>query len=776
MAREIRARIPERRFVLFADDVHHLDATSLTLVSQLVEAGAMFLIGTVRTGEPAAQAVSTLWRDDRLARIDLSELSLLGVEELLSAALGGPVEAGTVADVYSIGRGNVLFVRELVRGAVAAGRLRAEHRVWRLTGELTSTAPLIDLVEARVHAVPARGRRVLDLLALVGSTGPELAGAEPEVLEELERAGLVTVRPDRRRLEIALAHPLYGEVLCALLPRLARRRLLLDHAERVERLGARRRGDLLRIAGWRLDARGTADPELLLRAARLARYGHDFRQVRRLAGAALAERTTVEARMLLGEALYELGSFDEAESVLAAAADDPGIDETDLVPVIATRARNLTWGLLQPDRALAVIRAARERVDHPELIAIEARILVYAGAPRDALAALAPIADATDLRSRVLRAVPQAAALVLAGRPEAALAVARQGFADQSEMADQFAMVHPSTHLVIEAYALTEAGRFAEAAELAERGRELAVHDRSAIGRIWFAYHLGRCALLTGQVRTARRWFAEAVALCRDNDYRWPLRLVLSALALAVAVRGDLPAARRAVDEVVTLADIGFLGAEQQLGVAWTAVAAGDVARGRQVLLAAADEAAASGQLGSEARLRHEVVRLDDPDLVRERLATLAVLCESELVAAYAAHASAAATGAADGLAAVADRFERLGLLLYAAEAAYAAGRAYQRTWQPRRATRLYTQAAALAARCEGARTPGLVAGAGTRPLTRREREVAALAARGGSSRDIALQLHLSTRTVDNHLQNAFSKLGVTRRTDLEKALTDQLP
>ena len=53
---------------------------------------------------------------------------------------------------------------------------------------------------------------------------------------------------------------------------------------------------------------------------------------------------------------------------------------------------------------------------------------------------------------------------------------------------------------------------------------------------------------------------------------------------------------------------------------------------------------------------------------------------------------------------------------------------------------------------------------------------MAALAARGGSSREIAVQLHLSTRTVDNHLQNAFRKLGVTRRTELEKALTDHAP
>jgi DNA-binding CsgD family transcriptional regulator len=55
-----------------------------------------------------------------------------------------------------------------------------------------------------------------------------------------------------------------------------------------------------------------------------------------------------------------------------------------------------------------------------------------------------------------------------------------------------------------------------------------------------------------------------------------------------------------------------------------------------------------------------------------------------------------------------------------------------------------------------------------------REREVAALAARGGTSREIARQLHLSTRTVDNHLQNAFHKLGVTRRADLERALANQ--
>jgi DNA-binding CsgD family transcriptional regulator len=60
--------------------------------------------------------------------------------------------------------------------------------------------------------------------------------------------------------------------------------------------------------------------------------------------------------------------------------------------------------------------------------------------------------------------------------------------------------------------------------------------------------------------------------------------------------------------------------------------------------------------------------------------------------------------------------------------------------------------------------------------LTRREREIAVLAARGQPSRQIADRLHLSVRTVDNHLQNAYAKLGVTGRDQLAEALASPSP
>jgi DNA-binding CsgD family transcriptional regulator/tetratricopeptide (TPR) repeat protein len=53
------------------------------------------------------------------------------------------------------------------------------------------------------------------------------------------------------------------------------------------------------------------------------------------------------------------------------------------------------------------------------------------------------------------------------------------------------------------------------------------------------------------------------------------------------------------------------------------------------------------------------------------------------------------------------------------------------------------------------------------RDLTPREREIAELASTGASSRSIALRLTLSERTVENHLQHVYAKLGLHGRAEL---------
>jgi predicted ATPase/DNA-binding CsgD family transcriptional regulator len=72
------------------------------------------------------------------------------------------------------------------------------------------------------------------------------------------------------------------------------------------------------------------------------------------------------------------------------------------------------------------------------------------------------------------------------------------------------------------------------------------------------------------------------------------------------------------------------------------------------------------------------------------------------------------------------------------------------------------------AARLALATEPGDPSPPGGRPtLTRREAEVAALAARGLTNRDIAARLFLSVRTVETHLDHVLTKLGFRTRTQL---------
>ena len=202
----------------------------------------------------------------------------------------------------------------------------------------------------------------------------------------------------------------------------------------------------------------------------------------------------------------------------------------------------------------------------------------------------------------------------MTGRTAEAVRVAEAGYANHVALGGELAIAHPAMHIVNQVFALTEAGRLAEAKQLARAGIEIVASQRVPIAQIFFAVNLGRVATLQGRVATARRCYAEAAGLAQASHFAGPQRVALSGLALAHAMLADAGAAAQALADRATGPPFGFRGPEQQLADAWTAVALRRPAEAAQQLRDAAAQAAATGHRIAESWLLHDLMRTSEQD------------------------------------------------------------------------------------------------------------------------------------------------------------------
>ena len=759
--------------VVLVDDAHNLDLSSAVLLTQLIAAGVIMVVATIRDGEEVPDVVSGWWRSRDALRFDVGELSRTASGAVLEAFLSGPVGADTVLAFHEASGGNPLVLRELVHHALVEGRLQSDTGTWRLLGPLPASRRLADLLKARLAALTPEARAILNQLALCAPLGlRELTGQVSSAeVEALERAGLVREVVDGFRHQLVLAHPLYGEVLRADMMAIGRQRILLAVADATVALGTRRREDARRVATWRLDGGGDPDPALLRHAAIVARNANDFRGVERLATYLRRVDSTVESAVLLGEALYELGDFVAAEAVLAEPAPG-GATPLQLAQRAGARAKNLQWGLCDWPKALDVVREARAEAG-PEvadlLLAVEGAVRLFSGQPQLALDVVAEIRSPTP-GIAVQIAIDRSTALALVGRPLEAIEVAERAFAEHLALAEPAGLAHPGTHVVNQAFGLIEAGRFGEAHALSQAGYEIAVADRIPVAQIWFAIMLGKIELLRGHLGDSRGWYREGASTARLHGFRGPLRLAVAGEAVAEAQLGNASSAATAIEELDSLPEFAFLAHDQAIGRAWASWAGGQPAAARAILLAEADRAAEASNRASAAWLWHDAARMGAKGL-GGCLGELARASDSALISVRAVHAAALDSGDPEALADSSRQLEALGKDLVAAEAAGAAADAFRRAGDQRSGAREAGRRDALAAACQGAATPGLASIDAPVPLSSREREIATLASQGLASREIAERLFLSVRTVDNHLQRVYSKLGLTGREQLASAL-----
>jgi DNA-binding CsgD family transcriptional regulator/tetratricopeptide (TPR) repeat protein len=771
----------DRPLLLVVDDAHQLDSASALLLHQLVQAQAAFVVMTVRSGEAVPDPVVALWKDGMAERLEVGPLARTAADDLIASALGGPVEGATLQSFWNVSQGNALFLREVVLSAVESGALGVQDGLWRFVGAVEPSARLTDLVERRVAGLAEDEVAALELVAFGEPVGVEIVGqlVGSQALEVLERKGLVVTERDDLRIQARLAHPLHGEVLRDRTPPDQARTVRRSLADAVESRGARRRGDVLRIAVWRLEADDDDSPERFAEAAQQAAFANDFGIALRLAERAFALSPGFTSALVLADVLYELGEVERTEAVLGEVGSLAAEDEQRGLHTIL-RASNLYWRLGREAEAHAVLDAALDVLEDPEWRReVEATHGVFetcAARPRDALARVEPLLAHQEGRAFVQASLAAVLGLPLVGRGQDAVELARVGRGAHIGLSDQLRLYERSLMLEIgESLAQSQLGELAASEASARRIYDQSLEDAESAGWTFSALALGVSLLEQGRAAEAGRWWKESAALFRAVQHRGPLRWALGGQLICQALLEDLEGAAETIaelDEVIGPHPARMHELEIVRGRAWTLLASGDAPGARALLAEGIEEAVAAGLDWEELVMRHEQVRMGgEPGAARERVEQLGAVVQGRLGALMAAHVAALADRDPDALGGAATGFQECGAMLLATEAATAAADVARTQGKARQATAWARTAAQAASACQGVRTPGLSETAGAAPLSRREREVALLAAGGATSREIAEKLFLSSRTVENHLSRVYVKLGISGRDELADAI-----
>ncbi|QBS41887.1 LuxR family transcriptional regulator [Nocardia sp. CS682] len=764
------ALLADGHTIIGVDDAHLLDQLSATLLLQLAIDKAAHIVATVRSGVQVPDAVTSLWKDGHLLRIDLNPFTQRQSVDLVESMLGGQLEGFTANLMWESSGGNALFLRHLVEGALEAGSLRQVNGVWQLRGRAAVTSELAALLEDRVEQLPEDVLHVLELLTFCEPIDldvlSELAGEE--AVESAETRGVIRVVENSHQLTVRYNHPLFGEVIRRRLGIASARRLRGRLYSSLKERPINSAADRIRLAELALDSDKSADLELFEAAAADAIGLANLPLGERFARAAVERRGGVEAADLLARALLWQGHRIEAERMLAT-FDPDQLTEVQLASWGSTRVANLLWAMGDADRADEVLRLVRSKVTHPKIAAMIDGLASACAVNENRIdASITEAEKAMSVKGASPWAIWWASfggglALTLMGRGEAALQYAARGHEVERDIDGLNRFM--STHAEVLALILT--GNL-------ERARlcAAAYFGYSAPGQ-YLAW--GMSKILQGTVDVAQGHFPDGIenleqalaALATEGAAAWmfPARI---RLAEAYSALGRSAEAIEVIGEATARGGRHSAVYEPQLEIAraWHAAAEGTVTPAIRLAMSAADAAARSNQHAIEAMALHAAARFGDHSAAG-RLADLAAKVDGRLVQVQAKHAVALAAHDGPGLDAAAAEFERIGVLLSAADAAAQAASAHERAGDRRRLLESAAAANRLAAACGGASTPALRQAAQPLPLTAREREIANLVAAGLSNRQIADRLTVSVRTVEGHLYRACIKMDVTDRESL---------
>lgn len=754
--------------VVGVDDAHLLDDLSAFTVHQLVTRRLATVIVTIRSGESTPDAITAIWKDQHLERLELQPLSLPEIAGLVERVLGGPVDSFSAQRLWQYTQGNALYLRHLLDNEVNAARMTQRSGVWLWEGNPQLSPTLAELIEARMAQVTRSVRDVLDALAVAEPLETDVleAIADADALAEAESLGLISVDASVRPASVRLAHPLLGEVRRTGSLRLQRLRGRI--AAELAGKGSTDPRDLIRRAVLTIESDLTPDSDLLLAAAAAAMQLLDHRLGETLAERAVAVGGGPWAKIAHAMAITWQERGIEAEAVLAEQAEQASGPERTQIAIL--RAMNFTLILGQVASAERELELLPADDDAAQAIATALRPLIelVRGHSRTAVE-MASIAEASSPANNVAKiflAWVFVTGLGDLGRIDEIESAARKGYAVADKSPEAGHLLRRLAFQETHGYRLGGVLTRSDAVTARIRRDTLDVPFEES----WHRVMSGLSAMSRGALDDARRLLRDALAyLGTGGSGRMVKTFGRTWLTTVTAMAGRATDARREFDAIEWWAqdpDACMFDPYRSLAEAWVCAAEGAVSQAISLIRDAAERETRLGRPAWEVVLLQTATQFGD-QTTAARLAELIGQVQGPRAPAAAAHATALAARSGEGLVEASRQYEAFGDHLAAADAAAQAVIAYQGAGQRGAALSASAIVQRLAAACQGPQTPALRAAATPQPFTNRQREIISLAAQGLSNKEIADRLTMSIRSVEGHLFRASQRVAANSREQL---------
>lgn len=761
---ELIEQVREARSVLLIDDWDDLDESSWGVVETVRRATGVPTVNSRLQGmrarhTPSGLAASTF---EPSYVIELAPLSFEDMEQVAVEFLGGPIDVGTMSNIFVRSGGNTGLALTLI------DICRREHRLvqqdggeWVAAAELWSPR-LRAVMEAYLEVLDSELRDAIEMIALVGlSDIKTVRKLVPwEALEALEEQSLITT--------VASS----GHQLIAVVPQ------LLAEFFRHEPVGARR----LRLTATISELLDSVEssrilhtppsvfPDPLEQDALFIRLLQEQSQTSvAVAAAEWDQDRDPHSALRYIRALSQVHADTEAIDRVFTETDESGASLADRAQLASHRAKWMAYVHRNVDGMRGYIEECKRELGvYGRLLdATEVRVLCNVqGIPEDFASRL----ELTPNLPRVVHAAllhTQLMVLTCLGRFDDAHRVY-----SELELLDRGSSEEYTRHS-FKGLALIGSGQFDNALRDLGRGLDEARGNLDLEAAYTFGTGVALCHLLSGDYEPIDAILDTFAATGDPLPFVPGVSLMLANIGAVLAVRrGNIELGHHYIDALESrgLPDGAFPGQSLSWAKAQIQAFNGDLVGAQTTLWDAAEKlwqrgsrfAAAMGFLGA-IELRPERERLER---VRERLAAI----DGAYIPAYQCYVEALIEQDPELMMTAYERTRAVGLDGTALGSLRSASTWFRRqsmTEEAERAERLEQEF--MRAREGRSSLDAVRFGATAISLTDREREVAELAVEGLSNQEIATQLVLSVRTVETHMHRIMRKLDVTTRQALRR-------